>query len=222
MSLRILIIDDDKDFRRLIEIRLRAWKKEAEIAVAGDLATATAILDKRAFHLVIKDQHLPDGLGSDFKHPNLENATILAVSSDEAPELPGDALRGGAEHFLGKRQVSEGLFIPLIEALLDRTAYKRRLMEHTVRVSRMESINRLVTTLKHEINNPLGAVLGGAYLVKTAGNLDEEQRKALELIEESGKRIKHVLSELGEAIELEEAKKASEDVFIIPGDKPWE
>lgn len=221
MPLSVLIIEDDKNFRRIVELRLKGWRQDLDISVAENLAQAAEALDNRVFDLVIKDQHLPDGLGSEFRHKNLDGCTLLAVSSDDRPDLPVDAIRGGAQHFLGKRQVTEPLFIPLIEALLEKTELQAQVVKNAVRQSRMETITRLVTTLKHEINNPLGAVLGGTYLVKTAGYLDEEQTKALKLIEESGERIKHVLQELDAAVDLEEAKKASEDVFIVPGDKPW-
>jgi len=221
MSLKILIIDDDPGFRHMVQIKLKSWQDNLEIDIAENLAEARAKLDVKSYDLVVKDQHLPDGLGSDFNHPTLSDSTVLAVSSDEAPELPGDALMGGAEHFLGKRQVSEPLFIPLVAALVGKKKLQNQIMESKLRQSKMDTVKRLLTTLKHEINNPLGAVLGGTYLVKTAGDLDEEQKKALSLIEDSGNRIKHVIKELSEAIELEAVQKASEEVFLVPGDAPW-
>ena len=66
-----------------------------------------------------------------------------------------------------------------------------------------------------------GAVLGGAYLLKTGGSLAEEQREALRLIEASGHRIKHVIQQLCDAADLEEVIKGQEAVFQIPGDPTW-
>ena len=86
----------------------------------------------------------------------------------------------------------------------------------------MESIKTLIGTLRHEINNPLGAVLGGAYIIKSAGRLGSQQKEALKLIEESGKRITTVLNSLCEAAELEEVTKGQEQVFHVPGDPAWD
>ena len=221
-DLTVLIVDDDESFRRLVQIRLQDWRPEIFITTAGTLAEASSKLDSSNFGLVILDQHLPDGMSSDFSHPGLASATVLAVSSDEAPDIPAKAVKSGAQHFLGKRQISDALLIPLIEAMLERKELEKQVIAAKIQESKMDSIQRLLTTLKHEINNPLGAVLGGTYLVKSSGTLDEEQKKALDLIDESGKRIKHVLSQLCDAADLEAVDKASEEVFQIPGDKRWD
>ncbi|MCB0347150.1 MAG: hypothetical protein KDD66_18665, partial [Bdellovibrionales bacterium] len=69
--------------------------------------------------------------------------------------------------------------------------------------------------LRHEINNPLGAVIGAAYLLKHEGQLEDTQIEAIKLIERSGNRINQVLQQLCEAAELEEVTKANERVFQV-------
>lgn len=223
MAKHIFILEDDPSFLQILELRLRSWNPDVSFTHADTITRAREILDQRGnYCLAILDQHLPDGRGHELLgHPTLGNTAILAVSSDTAPELPGETVRAGAQHFLGKRQVSEALFVPLIEALIERKDFEVQLLEAKLRASRMESIKRLLATLRHEINNPLGAVLGGAYLIKSAEELPKEQQEAVHLIEESGKRIKHVIQQLCEAADLEEVTKAHEDVFQVPGDKPW-
>jgi len=192
---------------------------------AETIKSAKEILDESAnyFPLVILDQNLPDGMGRELlTHKSLEYSSILAVSSDDAPDLPGQAVRAGVHHFLSKRQVSEPLFIPLIEALLERGRLEKALLQQRLADSRIKTIQTLLSTLRHEINNPLGAVLGGAYLMRTSGRLGEEQEKALKIIEASSNRIKHVLKQLFAAVELEEITKAKEQVFQVPGDPKWE
>jgi len=65
-------------------------------------------------------------------------------------------------------------------------------------------------------------VLGGAYLMRSGGNLGPDQEKALKIIEASGNRIKHVMKQLAAAAELEEVTKAQEEVFQVPGDPKWD
>lgn len=223
--MRALIVEDDKQFRKVLELRLRSWKPDLDLIYAETLEAARNVLDitDTAFELVILDQHLPDGMGPElFNHPRLEWSAVLAVSADESPELPAEAMKAGAQHFLGKRQVSAPLFIPLIEALIERKKLEAELLKTKLQESRMNTIRVLLRTLRHEINNPLGAVLGGAYLVRSSGGLAEEQTKALRLIEQSGNRIKHVLLQLCETAELEAVTKGREEVFQVPGDPVWE
>ncbi len=224
-ALSVLIVDDDDNFRTVVEVRLAAWRPGSSFRHAPNLGVARNYLDDKAseYDLVVLDQHLPDGYGAELlDHPRLESSTVLAVSADMAPEVPGQAVLAGAQHFLAKHQVSEPLFLPLVEALLERRRLERELFSSRLKQSRLETIRRLLATLRHEINNPLGAVLGGAYLMRTAGSLDAEQTEALRLIEASGNRIKHVISQLCDTAELQEVQKGNEDLFQVPGDKPWE
>jgi signal transduction histidine kinase len=225
MPLCALIVEDDKNFRRLVEIRLRGWCEDIEITLADSLGAARRILDEeeKDFSLVILDQHLPDGMGwTLFSHPKLTDAAVLAVSADDAPELPGKTVQAGAKHFLRKQQIAEPLLLPLLDAILERKKLEAELIKSKIEKSRMDTIRVLLGTLRHEINNPLGAVLGGAFLLRAEGELDDEQQKLLGLIEESGKRIKHVLEQLCEAAELQEITKGSEQLFHVPGDPEWD
>ena len=194
--------------------------------MAGTLKEARAALDdpSNSFQLVVLDQHLPDGLGPTlFEHAKLREAAVLATSSDISPELAGNAVKSGAHHFLNKRQISEPLFIPLVEALIERKKLETQLLNAEIEKSRMESIQTLLATLQHEINNPLGGVLGATYLIKVGGStLSEDQIEALKLIEQSGARIRHVLEQLCETAELLEVTKGHEKVFHVPGDPDWE
>lgn len=223
-----LIVDDDDNFATLLRIRLKAWQPNISIDHAGSLDEARDHLSRfdREYDLVILDHNLPDGHGSElFDYPPLANSTVLAVSADDAPELPGVAIKAGAQHFLGKRQVSEPLFIPLLEALIQRKQMEKELIQNRIEENKMRTIRILLATLRHEINNPLGAVLGGTYLLKCRGDLRNDQKEALRLIEESSHRIKHVIERLCDATELdelEEVVKGQEMVYHVPGDISWE
>src|SRR5262245_38440704 len=121
LSLLALIVEDDLNFQKVVELRLRAWREDIQIRFADNPAAARTYLDDKAvtYSLIILDQNLPDGPGAALLgHPRLAESAVLAVSADDAPELPGTAVLAGAQHFLAKRQVSEPLFIPLVEALL--------------------------------------------------------------------------------------------------------
>lgn len=224
MALEALIVDDDEAFSLVVEIRLKGWRDGLVITKASSISAARDILSGRTrpFDIVILDQNLPDGLGIDITdHPVMRESTVLAVSADESPDVPGRAVRAGAQHFLGKRQVTTPLFIPLVEALLDRRALEKRLRAVELKEKKMEAIKVLLATLKHEINNPLGAVLGAAYLLRQEQDGATNRDETVRLIETSGKRIKHVIEQLCDAVELEAISKADELVYQVPGDAPW-
>lgn len=231
MKNQILLIDDDDSFRKLLTLVLRSFLENAVFTEFDHLASARRFLkDKRGeidFDLVVLDQHLPDGAGSDFIAEGwFEDIAVLSVSSDDAPEIPGQSITAGAGFFLSKQSISEPLFAPLVRGLIQRNRLMKELVATRVNTAVMDLIKTHIGTLRHEINNPLGAVLGAAYLLRISENATLEQREAAELVEKSGKRIKHVLDQICQAMELETplqaVNKANQKVFHIPGDKPWD
>lgn len=223
MSLRIFILEDDSAFFKIVQIRLKSWRDDLTITRAENIAAGRRTLDEQEpFDLAIFDQHLPDGRSSELlAHPKLEFTATLAVSSDTSPDMPASTVIAGAQHFLGKRQVTEALFLPLVAALVQRAQLERELAEAKLKQLQLSTVKTLVATLQHEINNPLGAMFGGAYLIKNMGDLSDDQRDALRVIESSSERIRQVIKRLCETVELEQVKKGADDVFHIPGDAPW-
>ena len=226
MNYKVLVIDDDESYKRIIELRLKSFLNPLEITWLNRIEKAKQFLEENQsvqFDLVILDQHLPDGRGLDLLQEGwFKNLAVLSMSSDDAPDIPGDSLRAGATFFLGKSQSSQPLFQPLVRGIIDRNRLQKKLEKAKIDQAVIDTVKTLVLTLKHEINNPLGAVLGAAYLLRNNPGANEEQRQAAELVESSGKRIKHVMEQLAEAIDVETVNKANQKVFHIPGDKPWD
>ena len=227
MPFLVLVIDDDKSFGRLLELRLRSFIPDLNVTTIDTLEGARQILCSSSssdLDLVFLDQNLPDGQGVQLlKEGLLEKCTVICVSSDETPEIPGETIRSGASFFLKKTSVAEPLFKPLVLGILERAKLEKQLNKAEVDAAILETVRTLVATLRHEINNPLGAVLGVAYLLETSSQeLSEDQKKAVKLLESSGNRIKHVLDQLCKAISVEPVQKAKQTLFHIPGDKPWE
>lgn len=229
MSARILIIDDDEHFRKLLVIRLRSFIKNPillEFTNLNDARSGLASMQAINFDLVVLDQHLPDGIGlSLLEEGILKDLTVLAVSSDSSPDIPGRTISAGAAYFLAKDQVRSPLFQPLVQGVMDRNRLQRELLKQEVDKKVIELVKTHIGTLRHEVNNPLGAVLGAAFLLRNSSEATQDQVKAAELVEKSGIRIKHVLDQICEALEsgkeLEQVNKAEHMVFHIPGDEPW-
>lgn len=224
MPNNILIIDDDYDLVDLIKIKLESILNGPIINHYGTLKDAEEYLKstKYNFDLIIIDQHLPDGKGTDFiKKGFFSNSAVLSVSSDPAPEIPAESIQAGATFFLQKENITSPLFTPLIKGLIQRNVMARALNEANIKLTMLDTIKRLISTLKHEINNPLAAIIGGLYLLKKSSNLSENEKEALGLIDNSSNRIKEVLDKLSIAKEIETVKKADQKLFHVPGDEDW-
>lgn len=225
-KLKILIVDDDISFRKISEIRLKSFLPESEFFIVGSVAEARELIRTTTtclFDFVMLDRHLPDGTGTVLLEEGLlSGLAVLAVSSDDDPEIPAQSILAGAAYFLGKNSISEALFKPLVLALIERNKLQREMDKLKAQETRLQTVSTLVGTLKHEINNPLGAVLGAAFILKSSVEQGSTEAEAARLVEESGRRIKQVLDKLCDTVELEAVVKADQEVFHIPGDAPWE
>jgi len=229
-DIRVLLIDDDLAFRKLVSIRIKSFFEKITFSECDNLTDARKFLEdneKPYFDLVVLDQHLPDGKGTELLAEGwFDELAVLSVSSDDAPEIPGASITAGATYFLSKKDIGEPLFSPLVKGIIDRNKIQRKLIQTKVDEKVIDLVKTHIGTLQHEINNPLGAVLGAAYLLKNAPGISAEQQEAARLVEQSGNRIKYVLDQICDAMkinsELEQVVKAKHKVFHIPGDEPWD
>ena len=226
MAFSVLMIEDDLSFQKLLEKRLKSFIPELNVTHFDNIEAARKHLkehNKPYFDLVVLDEHLPDGRGVEILGEGwFEDLAVISISSDKSPETPGALVQAGAAYFLEKTAISQPLFRPLIEGIIDRNNIQKEFLKSKVDSAIIDTVKTLAGTLRHEINNPLGAVLGAAFILKMKDASEKERQEAIELVESSGQRIKHVLDELCAAVEVEPVKKADQTVFHIPGDQPWE
>lgn len=221
----VFIVEDDPSFVKILERRLKGIFDDVTIKICSTLESARKELNGSAisYSLVLLDQHLPDGSGvSLLEEGFFEGMAVVAMSAESTPEMAGRNVTAGASYFLPKESVMEPLFVPLIKGILDRNELQKESLQLKLKVNQIETVKTLVSTLRHEVNNPLGAVLGATYILSTSKDLSQEQADAIKLLEASSHRIKHVLEELCQAVQLDVVNKSTQKVFQIPGDKPWE
>ncbi len=117
--------------------------------------------------------------------------------------------RGITRHYLVKlHPLTDLLSDPkggLLALLTDVTALKQ-LAHAESQAKKLEGIRQMATTLNHEINNPLGIVLGQAHLLKQdIENGDSAWRERLSIVEEQIQRIAKLTQKLGQVTTVKEA-----------------
>ncbi|MCK4856428.1 MAG: hypothetical protein KAT58_00505 [candidate division Zixibacteria bacterium] len=120
----------------------------------------------------------------------------------------------------GNRNIAlEHEFIEVLATALRHLLGQSRLIEK----ARIDAVRETSVTLNHEINNPLTAVLGNVQLIlMKSKNLPEDVRKRLELIEESGLRIRDAVSLLMKATNAKSTDYIDDTSMIDLGDADQE
>ena len=225
-SPQILIIDDDSSFIELLELNLNKILKSPNFTVFNSLTEAEEFLseNQKIYELVIIDQHLPDGKGSDFiKKGHFLAAAVLSMSSDQAPDIPAQSIGAGATFFLHKQDLTQPLFEPLVHGLIQRNQIAKALQNANQKLTKLDTIKKMISTLQHEINNPLAAIVGALFILKRKFADKPDEQKAIQILEDSSNRIKTIIENLQTAtdLDLEETTKGDMQVYQIPGDKKW-
>ena len=118
---KILIIEDDADLRRGLNVRLRA--SEYETAFASDAVMALSVAKKEAPDLILLDLGLPGGGGfvvlDRMKNiASLACTPVIVVSASDPKTNEKRALDAGAEAFFQKPVDNQELMQAIQRALL--------------------------------------------------------------------------------------------------------
>ena len=117
MSSSILIIDDDKRLRELLEDYL--LEKKFVVYLCDDFTSAKEILEYFLFDLIIIDRMMPTGDGIDLikiiKEKNPTPIIMLTAMGESANKIEG--LKFGADDYIAKPFEPEELYLRIIKLL---------------------------------------------------------------------------------------------------------
>ncbi len=123
-----------------------------------------------------------------------------------------------------EQDLLEGMAQQLAVALANARLYEesrktleelRQVQERLVRSGRMAAVGELLSGLAHELNNPLGIILGNVQLAMETPDLDPEVRKSLEAIGEAGERIARLMNILRDLELLREERFEAVEVQAL-------
>jgi DNA-binding response OmpR family regulator len=116
--LRTLIIDDEPDICYLLSTLLK--QMNLEVGCVNNLQDAKEVLGKTAHQLIFLDNHLPDGMGTEFisfirqQHPEVK---IIMITAHDTYADRQYALEEGADMFIPKPFTRDTIFNAIDQTL---------------------------------------------------------------------------------------------------------
>ena len=191
---KILVVDDDTMTGNLLVKRM--IKRGFDCQFVDNGKACLDLLKTETFDVILLDIMMPELSGTEVlkdirkKYNNFELPVIMVTAKDEASDLI-DSLKIGANDYITKP-----VNIEVALARINTQINVKLLFEESLISKQMTTINTIVTTLNHEINNPLAIAIGNLTIAKK--NIDEEKinkaLKALERITEIVKKIEKITS----------------------------
>ena len=192
---KILVIDDEDDYRAMIKVTLKM--------IGYDVIEASNGLDG----LAAARMHHPDLVLCDIKMPEMDGYTLLGrLKEDPACAaipfvfLTGNAAKSdrrqgmqlGADDYLTKPFTSD----ELITAIKTRLVRKKSLQKY-YELQFDDIKTSFVRSLPHEFRTPLHAILGYAQILQEESGLPAEEVKEIgAFIDKSGRRLHHLLENM--------------------------
>ncbi len=211
---RILLVDDENDFRTTIAKRLTKRGMQVEQAESGE--ESLVILENKPVDVVILDVKMP-GMGGietlhqiKKKYPGVE---VIMLTGHATTQDGVDGIKTGAfdyltkpielEHLLGKIHQAHEKILRENEKIKE-AEFRAKMEQQMIATERLASLGTLAAGVAHEVNNPLAIIKESAGWMKSILQKEEmssiprkeDFEKAIAKIETGVERARRITHEL--------------------------
>ncbi len=199
-TIKILMIEDNDDFGKLVELYLSqhpeyvfhlVWKKSGEEGLV-ELETNTN------FHIILMDYNLPGMNGVEVTRALIEKGItipVVFITVHRDFNLAVETMKLGVEDFLVKDEISTPVLPRTIVSVLERVRLRQQLSALEISSKRIEAIQELVLGISQDLVTPLDAMKRNVDELMRS-QVAADMKMYLRIINENVERMQLKLSKL--------------------------
>jgi len=173
--IRIMLVEDNQEFARLVEISLRQHKPELFSVVwkENGREALREFVNGATFDVILMDYFLPQQNGLEVTrmlHERNVRVPIIFLTVNKDFDLAVEVLKLGVEDYLVKEEIMTPVFPKTILNVIERQKLVEKLTSLEVAQKRLEVIQEIVLKITQEIRLPLDE------LEKSVSELNSEHR----------------------------------------------
>ncbi len=203
--LRVLLLEPNRYQALLIDREISAHFSSAVTATFASETEAVKELRRAQYDVIIVDSYVsesdPDELYFSIREASPEIVAVI-VGGEDAPSRVVEAAETWGDWFIVNDEGFHELLPEIIEQFASRWQQSPQLAAPGGILdarTRADVISLTVSTLSHEVNNPLMAILGTTELLLNRSEIGAEDEEKIRMIQESAQRIEATLSDLAQA-----------------------
>lgn len=212
---KLLIVDDDK--LNGIQLVKRLEKRNFECTYVESGEECLKLIKSEKFDCVLLDIMMPNISGLDVlkkirkKINNFELPIIMVTAKDQTEDIV-EAL-----HLKANDYIRKPVNIDVAIARVTTQIKLKELFHESMKGKQLQTINTMITTLNHEINNPLAIAIGNLTILNT-NNENQRINKTLNALDRITDIVRKIEYLVGNKEEIEEDDSSNITMFNLKKD----
>jgi len=159
--------------------------------------------------IVLLDLSLPDSQGLETftkLHERIPSVPIVVLSGVASRMIAIMAVKEGAQDYLVKGQINGELLVRSIHYSIERKKTERKIEQQNIKLKKLDNIkSQVLNVTSHELRTPISAMKGYLQMLlkQSFGELNEEQKKSVEIILRNANRLDHLIQDILDVSRLE-------------------
>ena len=217
-KIRILLVEDNKDFAKLVQVYLQRYEKDRfEVVWKENHKDAMAEIGARTdFDIILMDYFLPGKNGLEITKEMLEKKVktpIVFLTVNKDFDLALDVMKLGVADYLVKEEISSPALPKTVLSVIEKHRLKTQLVNIEISNQRLKAIRDMLATVVQDFEVPLSEMSSISSVINERMTGDEH-RSYVKIIDDNVKRMKEKLEKL-KSLKVDRTIKYIKDIKMI-------